>query len=107
MNNDKSSKSVKAVYDEVRLRVAQQLPAIADAFIEKATGKDASVTHAKFLVDLMLLQSDEVETKSKSVDETAEEEPNRGGPSLTEVLLQTLREMRADPDVQPNATALP
>ena len=107
MNNDKSSKSVKAVCEEVRLRVVQQLPAIAEAFLEKATGEDASVPHAKFLVDLMRLQSDEVETKSKPADGTADAEPNKSGPSLTEVLLQTLREMRADGDSQPNATALP
>jgi len=111
MTDEKTSK-VKSACDDVKLRIANKLPEIADACISKAIGDkktstDPSVPHAKFLLELLLLQPVAAEKKTKAADEKPEESQETEEPSLSRVLLDTLKELMVENGMEAKAAALP
>jgi len=100
--NDDRSKSLKTQWEEACLIVAQNLPAIARTFADKATSeKDASVAHAKFLVDTFHPQPAAAKNVKAASEEPEEKDDDSGGPSLTQVLIDSLREMLVDEESKP------
>lgn len=111
MNEEKTSK-VKSVCDELRLRIANKLPEIADACISKAIGdkakdKDPSLPHAKFLLELLLLQPVGADKKTNAADDKPEDPQEPEEPSLSRVLLDTLKELMVENGMEAKAAALP
>lgn len=100
MNEENVTRKVKQFCDEARLAAAGHLSAIVQVFAEKATEKaNPSVNHAKFLLEMLLLEL-KAEKKVKVTVEDTEESSKKedDDPDLAQVLLDTLHSLQVDPE---------
>ncbi len=100
MNEENVTRKVKQFCDEARLAAAGHLSAIVQVFAEKATEKaNPSVNHAKFLLEMLLLEP-KTEKKLKAAAEETDEPPKKDDddPDLAQVLLDTLRSLQVEPE---------
>jgi hypothetical protein len=102
---EKASDSVLQVMQEVRTLVAQKLPQIAELFAAKATdGNTASVTHAKFLLELLDWQAP-VAAEKKTKTERATSEQTSGDDPFYGQLMKTLEKMVSEAESKAAAEA--
>ena len=95
MSDEKKTDSLQKILDEVRLKVARELPAIRETFAGKAKNpEDASIKHAEFLVGLLAAQTcTAVEKKGRIADASkGEDESVADGPSAIEMLLADMKQ---------------